>query len=134
MLFCSLKKGLTSKMCMLYFVVINSLLFNLFYTLVFMCMAIWITLNKKKKASCSSITTEGTGFLQPLLYLVTPYVPENCQLMSSFLLVLKQWYVCYKQLSYIRHLFYVAMLLMPAQTKPKLFELRWNSFFFSYPG
>ena len=35
-----------------------------------------------------------TSFLQPLLYLVTSQVPENCQLTSSFLLVLKQ----YKQL------------------------------------
>ena len=32
----------------------------------------------------------------------------------------------------IRHLFYVAMLLMPAQIKPKLFELRRNLSF--YPG
>ena len=31
-----------------------------------------------------------TSFLQPLPYLVTPYGPENCQLTSSFLLVLKQ--------------------------------------------
>ena len=31
-----------------------------------------------------------TSFLQPLLYLVTPQGPENCQLTSSFLLVLKQ--------------------------------------------
>ena len=31
-----------------------------------------------------------TSFLQPLPYLVTPQVPENCQLTSSFLLVLKQ--------------------------------------------
>ena len=28
-----------------------------------------------------------TSFLQPLPYLVTPQVSENCQLMSSFLLV-----------------------------------------------
>ena len=39
-----------------------------------------------------------TSFLQPLPYLVTPQGPENCQLTSSFLLVPKQWYVCYKQL------------------------------------
>ena len=32
-----------------------------------------------------------TSFLQPLPYLVTSYVPENCQLTSSFSLVLKQW-------------------------------------------
>ena len=31
-----------------------------------------------------------TSFLQPLPYLVTSYVAENCQLMSSFSLVLKQ--------------------------------------------
>ena len=31
-----------------------------------------------------------TSFLQPLPYLVTPRGPENCQLTSSFLLVLKQ--------------------------------------------
>ena len=31
-----------------------------------------------------------TSFLQPLPYLVTPLVPKNCQLTSSFLLVLKQ--------------------------------------------
>ena len=31
-----------------------------------------------------------TSFLQPLPYLVTPYVPQNCQLTSSFWLVLKQ--------------------------------------------
>ena len=31
-----------------------------------------------------------TSFLQPLPYLVTPYGPENCQLTSSFSLVLKQ--------------------------------------------
>ena len=32
-----------------------------------------------------------TSLLQPLPYLVTPSGPENCQLKSSFLLVLKQW-------------------------------------------
>ena len=31
-----------------------------------------------------------TSFLQPLSYLVTPKGPENCQLTSRFLLVLKQ--------------------------------------------
>ena len=31
-----------------------------------------------------------TSFLQPLPYLVTPQGPENCQLMSSFLVVLRQ--------------------------------------------
>ena len=31
-----------------------------------------------------------TSFLQPLPYLVTPQRPEDCQLTSSFLLVLKQ--------------------------------------------
>ena len=31
-----------------------------------------------------------TSFLQPLPYFVTPLGPENCQLTSSFLLVLKQ--------------------------------------------
>ena len=31
-----------------------------------------------------------TSFLQPLPYLVTPWCPKNCQLTSSFLLVLKQ--------------------------------------------
>ena len=31
-----------------------------------------------------------TSFHKPLPYLVTPWVPENCQLTSSFLLVLKQ--------------------------------------------
>ena len=31
-----------------------------------------------------------TAFLQPLPYLVTSQVPENCQLTSSFSLVLKQ--------------------------------------------
>ena len=35
---------------------------------------------------------------------------------------------------YIRRLFYVAMLLTPAQIKPKSLESRRNSFFFFLPG
>ena len=50
-----------------------------------------------------------TSFLQPLPDLVIKFVTNNSH--------------------YIRHLFYVAMLLTPAQIKPKSFELRRNFFF-----
>ena len=42
---------------------------------------------KRRQTPSTGLIT--TSFLQPLLYLVTPQVPENCQLTSSFLLVLK---------------------------------------------
>ena len=42
------------------------------------------------QASANSKHWFTTYFLQPLPYLVTPWGPENCQLTSSFLLVLKQ--------------------------------------------
>ena len=65
--------------------------------------------------------------------LVTPQGPENCQLTSSFLLVLKQ-FVCYKQLRlYQMFVLQMTALLMPAQIKPKSFETRQNSFLFFHP-
>ena len=51
-----------------------------------------------------------TSFLQPQPDLVIKFVTHNSH--------------------YIRHLFYVAMLLTPAQIKPKSFELRRNFFFY----
>ena len=53
-----------------------------------------------------------TTFLQPLPYLVTPLGPENCQLTSSFVLV----------------------LAYAAQMKPESFESRRNSFFLTRGG
>ena len=55
-------------------------------------------LSQLRQSSQNSKHWFTTSFLQPLPYLVTPQGPENCQLTSSFLLVLKQYYVCYKQL------------------------------------
>ena len=55
-------------------------------------------------------------------------------LTSSFLLVLKQQQLCYKQLQlYQMFVLQLTMLLMPAQIKPKSFEQRQN-FFFSNQG
>ena len=66
-----------------------------------------------------------TAFLQPLPYLVTPQVPENCQLTSSFFCWCSNSSKCVANDSnYIGRLFYVAMLLTPAQIKPKSFESR----------
>ena len=76
-----------------------------------------------------------TSFLQPLPYLVTPQVPENCQLTSIFCWCSNSSMFVTNNSNYIRHFFYVAMLLMPAQTKPKLFESTQNLFLiFLYPG
>ena len=42
------------------------------------------------RAKLQALVQFTTSFLQPLPYLVTPQSPENCQLMNSFLLELKQ--------------------------------------------
>ena len=82
------------------------------------------------------------GKLQALLYDMLPSTTavfsytigsENCQPTSSFCCCCC-WYSSSSKFvtnnsNYIRRLFYVAMLLTPAQIKPKPFETRRNFFF-----
>ena len=86
--------------------------------------------------------------LQALVYDILPsttavfiyaiaWVPENRQLTSSFFIgaqTLSSKFVTNNS-NYIRRLFYVAMLLTPAQIKPKSpFESARNSFFHTHGG
>ena len=85
------------------------------------------------------------GKLQALLYDMLPSTTavfsytigsENCQPTSSFCCCCC-WYSSSSKFvtnnsNYIRRLFYVAMLLTPAQIKPKPFETRRNFFFFFF--
>ena len=61
------------------------------------------------------------SYVQPLPYLATPYVPVFCWCSKSNKSVTNNS-------NYIRGLFYVAMLLTPAQIKPKSSASRRNFF------
>ena len=76
-----------------------------------------------------------TSFLQPLPYLVTSQVPENCQLTSSFFVVV-QTVISFLQTTQILSdvCFITDHVLTPAQMKPKSFESRRNSFSSFLPG
>ena len=96
----------------------------------------WLQLNTLKQTPDSKLT-----LLCKLQALVYDILPSTTAVFSYTIgprkLSANEQFVCWCSNSskfvtnnsdYIRHLFYVAMLLMPAQIKPKLFETRWNFF------
>ena len=97
------------------------------------CCLSLISIQTFRRALIASVANSKhwfTSFLQPLPYLVTPYVPENCQLTnSSFVGAQTVNKFVTNNSDYIRRLFYVAMLLTPAQINPKSFNRHGTSFF-----
>ena len=72
-----------------------------------------------------------TSFLQPLLYLVTPLGPENCQLTSSFFVGAQTVVSLLQTTQIISDVCFMLPcgLITPAQIKPKSFESRRNFVF-----